>query len=234
MFKTPVIQQQAPGNRFVRTLKEPAKIESVGVEMFDDFLIENEESPESRPEHPPQQEPRRIIIEGLGEIDGQEELFNFSKSLDDFMFKFSFGTQNLLNKTHGTEYDEVEIEPRPKTQPPLTTTTTSTTTTTTEGTEITTTALINTSTSPNPLDTNEVVVEDFFPAIPEALNNPENEYEKNNEEALIQVEEENDLIQSDASKSHNPPSLAQQLEDYLLVLPLQFRFLRKDSPILQN
>ena len=233
MFKTPVIQQQSQGNRFVRTLKEPAKIESVGVEMFDDFFIENEESPKSRPNRPPpQQEPRRIIIEGLGEIGGQEELFNFSKSLDDFMFKFSFGTQNLLNKTHGTEYDEVEIKPRPKTQSLLTTTTT--TTTTTEETEITTTSLINTSTSPNPLDTNEVVVEDFFPAIPEALNDLENEFEKNNEEALIQVEEENDLIQSDASKSHNPPSLAQQLEDYLLVLPLQFRFLRKDSPLLQN
>ena len=37
-------------------------------------------------------------------------------------------------------------------------------------------------------------------------------------------------IKSDLTKSFSP----QELEDYLLVLPLQFRFLRKDSPLLQN
>ena len=57
---------------------------------------------------------------------------------------------------------------------------------------------------------------------------------KINNEATIPEVEENDRIQSDASKSNNPSSLAQQLEDYLLVLPLKFRFLRKDSPLLKN
>ena len=228
-MKTFVSRHHDQGNRFVRTLREPAKKELVGVEMFDNFFIENDKSLESRIKYPPQQEPRRIIIEGLGEIEGQDGLFNFSKSFDDFMFKFSFGTQN---KTYGDENDEIKIKPHPEEQPLLTTTTTTTTTTaattTAEDTEITTT-------SPTPPDTNNVVVENFFPAIPKTLNDLENEIVKTNDETSIQkIEEENDLIQSDASKSHNPPSLAQQLEDYLLVLPLQFRFLRKDSPLLQN
>ena len=40
-------------------------------------------------------------------------------------------------------------------------------------------------------------------------------------------------IKSDLTKEI-PLDSPQELEDYLLVLPLQFRFLRKDSPLLQN
>ena len=48
----------------------------------------------------------------------------------------------------------------------------------------------------------------------------------------MELELEEVPIESDLAKSLGLPP--DQLEDYLLILPLQFRFLRKDSPLLQN
>ena len=231
------VRHQDRENRFVRTLgREPGKKELVKVEMFDNFFIENEEIPESITK----QTPKRVIIEGLGEIGGQADLFNFSKNYDDFMFKFSFGTQNLFNKTiRANDYEY--LYSRTTTQTPLTTTTTTTTTvTTTTATEedvITTTISVETTTSSTQPEIKEAIVPDLLPTVPETLEDLmiENENVKSDDQAIIpEAEDENDPIQSDPSKSNNPSSLAQQLEDYLLVLPLKFRFLRKDSPLLQN
>ena len=226
------VRQPDQENRFVRTLgREPEKKEVVNVEIFDEFFIENEESPKSRTK---EQKPKKVIIEGLGEIGGKDEMFNFSKNYDDFMFKFSFGAQNLFNKTfRANDYESIY---------PLTTTTANTVTaaraeTTTEEETTTTTSLIETSTTSTTLPPyiNEEV-KNISPFVPETIQDyNENEILENNNEATIpEVDEESDPILSDASKSNNPSSLAQQLEDYLLVLPLKFRFLRKDSPLLKN
>ena len=110
-------------------------------------------------------------------------------------------------------------------------------TTTTKEEVITTTPSLETSTSSTQPETKEAVVPDLLPIVPETHEDLviENEIVKSNNQATIaEAGEENDPIQSDTSKSNNPSSLAQQLEDYLLVLPLKFRFLRKDSPLLQN
>ena len=223
------IRQPDQENRFVRTLERgPEKKEVANVEIFDEFFIENEESPKSRTK---EQKPKRVIIEGLGEIGGQDEIFNFSKNYDDFMFKFSFGAQNLFNKTFRANES---IYPR-------TTTAANNITeargeTTTEEETITTTSLIETSTTSTTLPPYiSEEVKNILPFVSDTIQDfKENEMVKNNNEATIPEVEENDCIQSDASKSNNPSSLAQQLEDYLLVLPLKFRFLRKDSPLLKN
>ena len=226
--------------RFVRTLHQgPLKKAASEVEIFDKFIIEKDEGQKRGTQNSTLENPKKIIEQGLNGFEGDDDIFSYSKNHKDFMFKFSFETKNLFNKTLAPNDDEIDIKTPLTTLAPLTTTTT-VTTNTEEGTIATTT--MNTATTP--LETSSLIPEtnvtqDFFHVKSDTSSSDdaiifENEIEESTDVIMSMIEEENGPIpiQSDASKSNNPPALAQQLEDYLLVLPLQFRFLRKDSPLL--
>ena len=55
------------------------------------------------------------------------------------------------------------------------------------------------------------------------------------DQSVVETTEDQPEISSDLFQSPGLPLLAPELaRDYYLVLPLQFRFLRKDSPLFEN
>ena len=51
---------------------------------------------------------------------------------------------------------------------------------------------------------------------------------------FIQEDDEEDFEEVDDEEQQSEYLTAEQLEDYLIVLPLPFKFLKKDSPLLDR
>ena len=194
--------------RFVRNSMSGDPQNSVNVEPFGDFLIEGDDNTRNSQKY---QNPNIDYDQLLGDF-AKDDLFQFNQNKKDFLFKFTFATKGSKNESQRNQINDGNEVLGDLFKGDIPTSTVKSTSTTTVSSATTTTASTTSQPSTTVATTTDFMIKDYF----------------------IQEDDEEDFEEVDDEEQQSEYLTAEQLEDYLIVLPLPFKFLKKDSPLLDR